>query len=188
MITGELPTLLAAGALGLGFGVCLERAGLGDARKLTAQFRFTDLAVTRVLFTALVTAALGVFWLDVLGVVDTATLFVPAAHPAPQALGGLVFGSGMALCGLCPGTACVAVASGALDGMAVMLGMLAGVLVFHEAFGLIEPLYDATPLAVTTLDELIGLPRGPTVALIVVAALGAFVAAGFVERRARSVS
>ena len=32
-------------AIGVAFGVALERAGLGNARKLTGQFYLTDLTV-----------------------------------------------------------------------------------------------------------------------------------------------
>jgi hypothetical protein len=188
MIEDELPRLGAAVVLGLGFGVCLERAGLGDARKLTAQFRFTDLTVTRVLFTALVTATLGVFWLDRTGVLDVDALFVPPAHGLPQVLGGLVFGAGLALAGLCPGTACVALASGRVDGLVVMAGILGGVLVFHESWFLLEDLYGATPLDSDTVDGLLGLPYGVTVFLVVLLALAAFRLAGSVERRARATS
>ena len=43
--------LAIAFALGLGFGVCLERAGFGSARRLTAVFYLYDMAVVKVMFT-----------------------------------------------------------------------------------------------------------------------------------------
>src|SRR5438045_7374033 len=64
-------------AIGIAFGFALERAGLGDARKLAGQFYFTDLTVLKVMFSAIVTAMLGVFWLARLGVIDLAKIYVP---------------------------------------------------------------------------------------------------------------
>jgi hypothetical protein len=48
-------SLALALVLGLGFGFCLERAGFGSARKLTAVFYLWDMAVVKVMFTAIVT-------------------------------------------------------------------------------------------------------------------------------------
>ena len=62
--------LAVAFAIGFAFGWLLERAGLGSARKLVGQFYLTDLTVFKVLFSALVTAMLGAFWLDRVGVLD----------------------------------------------------------------------------------------------------------------------
>ena len=56
---GDETALVVAFVIGLGFGFFLERAGFGSARKLVAQFYLTDLAVFKVMFTAIVTAMLG---------------------------------------------------------------------------------------------------------------------------------
>ena len=53
--------------LGAGFGFCLERAGFGSARKLTAVFYLYDMAVVKVMFTAIVTAMVGLFVLSAAG-------------------------------------------------------------------------------------------------------------------------
>ena len=67
---GATATLMTAPVLGFGFGWCLERAGLGSARKLAGQFCLTDLTVFKVMFSALLTAMLGAFWLDRFGILD----------------------------------------------------------------------------------------------------------------------
>ena len=61
---GDSMSLVVAFVIGIGFGFFLERAGFGSARKLTAQFYFTDLTVFKVMFTAIVTAMLGIFYLS----------------------------------------------------------------------------------------------------------------------------
>ncbi|MGB5102067.1 MAG: hypothetical protein WBO04_01950 [Steroidobacteraceae bacterium] len=57
---GDETSLVLAFVLGLGFGCALERAGFGSARKLAAQFYLHDMSVFKVMFTAVVTAMLGV--------------------------------------------------------------------------------------------------------------------------------
>ena len=120
--------LVVALALGLAFGFFLERAGLGSARKLSAQFQLTDFTVLKVMFTAIVTASLGVFWLSRLGALDLARVYVPETYLLPQLVGGAVFGAGFVIAGLCPGTACVSAATGRSDGVAVVGGLLLGIL------------------------------------------------------------
>ena len=187
-----LPFVSDAGAAGLGialaigiaFGWCLERAGLGSARKLAGQFYATDFTVLKVLFSAIVTAMLGVFWLTELGVLDPARVYVPETWLLPQAVGGALFGVGMVAGGLCPGTSCVAAAAGRRDGVAVIGGMLAGILLLAAAFPLLERLYESTPAGTLTFPDLLRLPPGTVVAAVVAMALGAFAAAEWFERRA----
>ena len=42
--------------LGVVFGFILESAGFGDARRLAAQFYFSELRVLKVMFTAIIVA------------------------------------------------------------------------------------------------------------------------------------
>lgn len=176
---------LTALVLGLGFGWFLERGGLGDARKLAAQFYLTDLTVFKVMFSAVVTAMLGLFWLSRLGLLDLGQVYVPETHLVPQAVGGLVFGVGFIMGGLCPGTGCVAASSGRLDGLALMGGMLAGIVVFAEAYPLLAPLDVATDLGRLTFMDVLPLSYGALVFLVVVGALGAFFMAEKIEARRR---
>jgi hypothetical protein len=57
---GDETSLVVAFLVGIGFGFALERAGFGSAKKLVSQFYLDDLAVFKVMFTAIVTAMLGV--------------------------------------------------------------------------------------------------------------------------------
>jgi hypothetical protein len=124
--------LAIALALGFGFGFCLERAGFGSARKLTAVFYLFDMAVVKVMFTAIVTCMTGIALLSSIGAVDVSQFYVePTALPA-QIIGGLLFGAGFMVGGYCPGTAMAAIATGRKDGLVFASGMLAGVWAFAE--------------------------------------------------------
>jgi hypothetical protein len=178
---GDGAALGAALVLGAAFGWFLERGGLGNARKLSAQFYLADFTVFKVMFTAILTAMLGIFWLGRLGVVDVARVYVPETYLLPQLAGGALFGAGFVVGGLCPGTSCVAAATGRLDGLALVFGMLGGVWLFGEAFPLVERFYSSTPRGVLTLPALLGLPYGVAVAAVAALALGAFAAIGRLE-------
>lgn len=166
--------LLLAMLIGIAFGAALEQAGLGNARKLAGQFYLTDFAVLKVMLSAILTALLGLFWLGRLGWLDRAAIYVPETFLWPQLAGGLVFGVGFALAGLCPGTACVSAGSGRLDGLAAVGGIFAGLLGAGVAFPLLAPFYASGARGVLTLPALTGLPEGMVVLVVVLAALGAF--------------
>lgn len=176
-------SLVVAFVIGIGFGFFLERGGFGNGRKLAAQFYFTDMTVLKVMFTAIVTAMVGLYYLSVFGVVDLALVYVNPTYLLPQVLGGLILGIGFVVGGYCPGTSCVAVSTGRIDGLVYLLGIVAGVFVFGEAYPLIKDLYFATPMGQITLPQLFNLPYGVLVFAVVAMALGAFAAAEWGEKK-----
>lgn len=180
---GFIGSLAIAVIIGIAFGFVLERAGLGSARKLTGQFYFTDFAVFQVMFTAIVTAMLGIFVLAKLGLLDMSRVSVPETWLLPQLLGGVLFGVGFVMGGLCPGTGCVAAASGKLDGLVLIAGMLAGTVLFGEVFPLFSGFYGSTPRGRFTLPALLHLPEWAVVVLVTAGALASFAALGALRGR-----
>lgn len=176
--------MIAAIAIGIAFGFALERAGLGSARKLAAQFYLKELTVFKVMFTAIVVAMLGAFWLGRLGVIDLARVYVPQTWIAPQLAGGLLFGAGFVVAGLCPGTSCVAAATGRGDGAVVMFGMFAGVLATGLAFASLRSFYESTARGALTLPQWLGVPYGVVVFGVVIIALIGFRVAEALEKHA----
>lgn len=180
---GEETSLVVAFAIGIGFGWFLERAGFGSARKLTSQFYLDDLAVFKVMFTAIVTAMLGLFYLAWMGLVDLSLVYLTPTHLWPQIAGGLLLGFGFVIGGYCPGTSLVAAATGRVDGLVYVAGVAAGVFAFGEAWTLVRGFYESGAMGSLTLPRLLGLPYGLVVLLVVLMALGGFAGAGWVERR-----
>ena len=168
-LIGDSGSLVAALLIGVCFGFVLERAGLGSSRKLTGQFYGTDLTVLRVMMTAIVTAMLGLFWLSRLGFLDIDAVHMLPTYLVPQVLGGVIFGIGFVAGGYCPGTSCVAAASGKADGLVLIGGMLAGIVLFNELFPRLESLYEATSLGPLSLATVMGV--SPQVVLCVIVAL-----------------
>jgi len=175
----------ASGLLaGLLFGYALEGAGFGSPRKLTAQFRLSDWSVFKVMFTAVIVAAAGLWLAEAAGLIAAKSVFVPTLYFAAIAAGGALIGGGFALGGYCPGTAVVGLGSGRGDALVFILGMVAGTAVFAALFAPLEPFYMAGqgPEG-QTLSMLTGLPGWVViVALVVMAVAGWQFGTGF-ERR-----
>ncbi|MBL9207619.1 MAG: YeeE/YedE family protein [Opitutaceae bacterium] len=180
---GDEISLVVAFAIGIGFGFFLERAGFGRARLLAAQFYFRDLRVLKVMFTAIITAMVGLFFLSRLGLVDLSLVYLTPTFVLPQAIGGLILGVGFVVGGYCPGTSCVSAATGRIDGMVYLAGMIGGLLGFAEIYPRIEHLVKATPMGQVTLAQQFNLPYGLLVFAVVLMAVGAFIAAEWAERK-----
>jgi uncharacterized protein len=180
---GDELYLIAAFTIGIGFGFFLERAGFGSAKKLTAQFYFVDMAVFKVMFSAIVTAMLGLFYLSWLGIVDIALVFVNPTYLLPQIVGGLLLGVGFIVGGYCPGTSLVALSTGRIDAVAFLTGIVAGIFAFGEAYPAIEGFANSTALGTVTLHEALGVDMGVVVFAVVLMAVLGFWGASAVERR-----
>jgi uncharacterized membrane protein YedE/YeeE len=186
--------LVMAVIIGFGFGFALERAGFGRATKLVAQFYATDMTVFKVMFSAIVTAGLGLVVADGVGLVDLAALSRTAASQTylwPMLVGGLLLGAGFVVAGYCPGTSLVSAASGNLDGLATFGGVIAGTLVYAEAVPLLGDFPHSGNLGHLFLYELLGIPAAVFAALIAAVAVLLFVGAErlesiFVRRAART--
>jgi hypothetical protein len=180
---GDEVGLLVAFVIGIGFGFFLERAGFGSARKLVSQFYLNDLAVFKVMFTAIVTAMLGVTYLAWMGVLDLSLVYLTPTHLWPQIAGGLVLGAGFVIGGYCPGTSAAAAATGRIDGLIYMAGLVFGTLVFAEAFPVIKGFYLSGAYGEQTLPAVLGLSYGLVVFGVVLMAVAGFWGAGWVEKR-----
>lgn len=180
---GDGASLAVAFVLGIGFGFFLERAGFGSARKLVSQFYLNDMAVLKVMFTAIITAMTGLWALAHFGLLDPDLLALTPTNLWPQVVGGLVLGAGFLIGGYCPGTSIVAAVSGALDGVGFVAGVLLGTYFVGESWPLLQGFAASSDLGTLTLPEVLHLPPGAVVALVLAMAIGAFVAAQAIERR-----
>lgn len=120
---------------GVLFGFVLENAGFGSPAKLTGQFRLTDWSVFKVMFTAIVVAAVGLWGLRVVGLMAPDSLFVPQALVMASAVGGALIGAGFAIGGYCPGTSMVGMSSGRLDALVFVIGLFIGTTAFAGFYG-----------------------------------------------------
>ncbi|MBS1200326.1 MAG: Rhodanese domain protein [Proteobacteria bacterium] len=180
---GDEMSLVIAFVIGIGFGFFLERAGFGSARKLVSQFYLNDMSVFKVMFSAIVTAMLGVTYLGWMGVLDVDLVYLVPTWYAPQVVGGLLLGVGFVVGGYCPGTSVAALSTGRVDAMAYALGIFAGTIVYGEGYPAIKDFVNSDARGALTLPEALNLPWGVVVFTVVLIAVGGFYGATLVERR-----
>lgn len=179
----ELPMIASGLLCGLVFGFALERAGFASACNLTAQLRFKDWRVFKVMFTAIITAAFGLYLLQSVGVMEASAIYVPTLFLWATLLGGVGVGAGMAVGGYCPGTSVVGFVSGKIDGFVFFIGLILGTFLFAGAYESLIPMLDALPGPEgQTLPELLGLPT-PVVLMLL---LGCLVGVGYLTRERAS--
>jgi hypothetical protein len=180
---GDEASLIVAFLIGIGFGFFLERAGFGSAKKLVSQFYLNDLAVFKVMFTAIVTAMLGVTYLSWAGFLDLSLVYLVPTYWIAQVVGGLLLGVGFVVGGYCPGTSIVSTATGKLDGLVFVGGFAAGTLGFALAFPIVKGLYTAGEIGTKTLPQVLGVPHGILVFGVVLMAVGGFMGASWIEKK-----
>lgn len=185
---GDEAGLVVAFLIGIGFGFFLERAGFGNARKLMAQFYLTDMAVFKVMFSAVVTAMLGVTYLAWIGWLDLSLVYYTPTWWVAMVLGGLLMGVGFVIGGYCPGTSVVSMATGRIDGLVYVGGFAAGTTGVAVAYPLVKGLLTAGDLGVLTLPGAFGIPWGLIAFAVVLMAIGGFTGATWVERRVAAVA
>ena len=175
---------IASGLLaGILFGYVLEAAGFGSPRKLTAQFRLSDFSVFKVMFTAVLVAAVGLWILRSTGVITQASVYTPTTFFWAMGLGGVLIGAGFAIGGYCPGTSIVGAASGRIDAFVFMAGILGGSALFGWAYEPLQDLYFAAqgPKA-ETLPDLFGVPEWIVLAALIAAAAAGFAVGNILEK------
>lgn len=176
----EWTNALSGLVLGGLFGFVLQRGGLGNGCRLTAQLRLQDWTVFNVMFTAIIVAAGGLYLLQFAGLIRWSELYVPTTYVWATLLGGALVGAGMGVGGYCPGTSVVGAAGGRLDGIVFFVGLVLGVVVFAGMFNGIEPLLTAAPGPQgQTLGELLHIPDW----LVLLVLIAAAVAVGWLSRR-----
>ena len=167
--------------IGLIFGFFLERAGFGNSKKLAAQFYFKDLAVFKVMFTAIIVAMTLVFLASAAGILDYNLIWVPPTYLWPGIVGGLIMGVGFIIGGFCPGTSLVAVATAKVDGFYFVGGVLFGIFMFGETVSSFDVFFESSYYGRFTLPELFDLSYGTIVMAVVLGALVCFWGAEKIE-------
>lgn len=149
-------TLLLATFFGLLFGFFLRKAHVSRFNVIVGQLLLKDFTVMKVIFTAIIVGGSGVYFMLYRGAIDH--LLLSNASLQAAALGGLVFGIGMAILGYCPGTSIAALADGSRDVLFGILGMLVAIASFAEVYPWLKAHFTLTSPHPATLVTSTGLP------------------------------
>jgi len=170
---------------GILFGYVLENAGFGSPVKLSAQFKLSDWAVFKVMFTAIVVAAVGLWLLRLVGLMKPDSIAVPQAALMASAVGGALVGAGFATGGYCPGTSVVGLFSGRLDALVFIFGVVLGTTGFAVFYGAALKSLKAAWLIAEgdTFTDVYGTPELVVLAILGLALIAVFYFGSWFERR-----
>ncbi|QQE10524.1 YeeE/YedE family protein [Planctomycetota bacterium] len=133
MLSITTPFMIIAGlTTGLIFGFLLQKAHVTRYHTILNQFLFRDYTVLKVMLTAIITGAVGIWGMRAIGI--DFPMHVKSAALAANIVGGLIFGIGMAMLGFCPGTGIAAIGDGSRDIYPGILGMIVGGGIFAEVY------------------------------------------------------
>ena len=122
-----MTTDLIGFGIGALFGAFLVLAGLADPDKIIGALRLKDFHALRTIAVFVLVGMLGTW---VLGLFGLAHFDVKPATVLTVLIGGAFLGCGFGLTGYCPGTGLACAASGRLDAIVAVAGMLLGAMGF----------------------------------------------------------
>ncbi len=173
--------------IGLAFGYIMEASGFSSSRKIIGVFYGYDFAVLKLFFTTAIVSVIGLYYMDYLGWVDMAQLYVHPLYLWPAIVGGVFMGLGFMLGGYCPGTSLCAIGIGKIDALAFAFGIMIGIFIFSESFGLLEPFFDSSNLGHVTLSDTFGISPFWIILIFTLIAVVAFYLSDMVRKRVKKV-
>jgi len=136
------------------FGFILSRSGAADYNYIQSMFLFTSVQLYGIIGTAVVVTAPGIWLIKRYG---RTALGRPIAielkprHPGNVA-GGVLFGIGWSMCGMCPGPIFVNIGEGKIYAIAALAGALAGAGLFGAVYTRVQGVFRLPRLIVGTGD------------------------------------
>lgn len=127
--------------LGVLFGLLLSRSGAADYGYIQAMFRFQNFQLYGIIGVAVMVTAPGLWLLKKKGhTLFGRALLVPGkpSHPG-NIVGGVLFGMGWSITGMCPGPIVVNIGEGKVYALAALLGALLGSALFASRYEWLRP-------------------------------------------------
>ena len=122
--------------LGTAFGFVLSRSGAADYNYIQAMFLFEHIQLYGIIGTAVVVGVPGIYLLKRAGRTITGAPLVVQPKPlhAGNAVGGVIFGVGWSITGMCPGPILVNIGEGKVYALAALAGGLLGAAILGELY------------------------------------------------------
>ena len=155
------------------FGAILRYASLNKYNVISGMATLEDLTVAKAIALAI---GVGAVFISIVVGLGLASFHIKPFMLGGIVLGGLVFGTGMAILGYCPGTLAVSLGEGSLDALTGIIGGLAGGLVYTLSVPAFSK-FAGPDLGTISLSSLAG--SGFVFYLLTVVVGGIFVAIAF---------
>lgn len=151
-VFSSISTLTSGLFVGFIFGFLLRKALVTKFDIIVKQLLLQDFTVMKVILTAITIGSIGIYTL--ISIAPYYTLMISKTSFLSAAIGGGLFGIGMATMGYCPGTGIGALANGARDMWFGLAGMLAGAALYAELYPWItQQIKPTSALNTLTLPE-----------------------------------
>ena len=158
---------------GILFGFILQRSGILSYEKQVGALRLIDMAVFKLMLTAIIVGAIGIYFFHDIGVIK---LSLKGTSVGGQVVGGLIFGVGWALLGYCPGISAGALGEGHIDALWGMFGMLFGGAVYAVIYPFMkENIISIGSYGKISLPQVLGVNHWIVIVVFTIVILLAFV-------------
>lgn len=136
---------------GVAFGLVLSRSGATDYAFIQQMFLLADIQLYGIIGTAVMVIAPGLWWLKRRGMTLGGQPLVVPTKPRHRGniVGGLLFGVGWSMTGMCPGPVLVNLGEGKLYAWAALAGVLVGASLFGGLYPRIQRPLGLPPLPPT---------------------------------------
>lgn len=138
--------------LGAVFGAILQYASLNKYNTISGLAILENLSVVKAISLAI---GVGIILLNIEVSLGLASYHVKPFIVGGLILGGLIFGSGMAILGYCPGTLAISLGEGSIDAFIGIIGGLLGGIVYTLVLPIIQPIL-GPDLGVLSLNVTLG--------------------------------
>ena len=140
--------------LGTAFGFVLSRSGAADYNFIQAMFLFENFQLYGIIGVAVIVGAPGLWLLRRHGRTITGKPLALELKPLHRGnvVGGVLFGVGWSITGMCPGPILVNIGEGKVYALAAFAGALAGAGVFGVLYPRLQRPFRLPPLQVGTGD------------------------------------
>ena len=134
--------------LGTIFGFILSRSGAADYNYIQGMFLFERFQLYGIIATAVVLTAPGLWLIKRAGRTASGVRIQVELKPAHRGnlVGGLLFGVGWSIAGMCPGPIFVNIGEGKVYALAVLAGALVGTGLFGAIYTRIQTYFQLPPL------------------------------------------
>ncbi len=145
-------TMLLAGAL---FGLILSRSGGADFGYIRAMFLFEDLQLYGILAVAVGVALPGMWLLKRYGRSVSGAPLNYAKKPSHRGnvIGGMLFGAGWAMTGMCPGPIFVNIGEGKLYALGALAGAVCGAYTLGRLYPRLEKSFKLPPIEASSEEK-----------------------------------
>ncbi len=136
-------------AIGAVFGYVLSRSGAADYNFIQGMFLLEEFQLYGIIGTAVVVTAPGLWLIKRYGKTASGAPIVIEKKPGHRGnlYGGILFGVGWSITGMCPGPVLVNIGEGKLYAIAALAGVLVGAGAFGSLYPRLQGVFRLPPLA-----------------------------------------